>query len=101
MLPTRSIALSTLPGWIFIRFNPKWVLVIATALNVVANTGFCFSMVLEMALMLRILTGMSQAFMVIYAPVWVDEFAPEGLCTVWMSLMQVRMRCFCSGVVRV
>jgi hypothetical protein len=29
-----------------------------------------------------------QAFLVIYAPVWVDEFAPPGLCTLWMSLMQ-------------
>lgn len=72
------------------RFNPKWVLLLATVANVVINTIFCFSPIMEVALFLRVLTGMSQAFLVIYAPVWVDEFAPDGLCTVWMSLMQVR-----------
>lgn len=71
------------------RFNPKWVLFIATTCNVLINTAFCFSPSVEWVLVFRVFTGMSQAFMVIYAPVWVDEFAPEGLCTIWMSLMQV------------
>lgn len=29
----------------------------------------------------------------IYAPVWVDEFSPEGSQTKWMSLLQVRVCC--------
>lgn len=31
---------------------------------------------------------LSQAVMVIYAPVWVDEFAPAERCTLWMAIVQ-------------
>jgi hypothetical protein len=29
-----------------------------------------------------------QSALVVYAPIWVDEFAPPDACTLWMSLMQ-------------
>jgi hypothetical protein len=33
--------------------------------------------------------GVSLAFITIYAPVWVDEFAPTASATMWMSLLQL------------
>eukprot|EP00920_Eleutheroschizon_duboscqi_P003578 GHVT01008371.1.p1 GENE.GHVT01008371.1~~GHVT01008371.1.p1 ORF type:complete len:1558 (+),score=146.75 GHVT01008371.1:1228-5901(+) len=36
----------------------------------------------------RLLIGISQAPFAIYAPVWVDEFAPENRVTIWMGLVQ-------------
>jgi MFS family permease len=37
----------------------------------------------------RFLAGMSHGPMYVYAPVWVDAFAPEGRETRWMTLVQV------------
>lgn len=36
----------------------------------------------------RLLIGFTQAPFVIYAPVWVDEFAPPRKAALWMGLMQ-------------
>lgn len=37
----------------------------------------------------RAMVGLTQSAMMIYGPVWVDEFAPEESATTWMSLLQV------------
>ena len=39
----------------------------------------------------RLLSGFSKGPIVIYAPVWVDEFAPARAQTVWMSLLQANV----------
>ncbi|KNC86164.1 hypothetical protein SARC_01690 [Sphaeroforma arctica JP610] len=75
-------------GFLFMRFNPKYVLAIGVCINIVANVLFGVCPDKTAALLLRVIIGMSQAFLVIYAPVWVDEFAPSGKITLWMSLMQ-------------
>jgi MFS family permease len=36
----------------------------------------------------KFLIGMTQSAILIYSPVWVDEFAPEGHETMWMSILQ-------------
>ena len=36
----------------------------------------------------RLLVGLTQAPFVIYAPVWVDEFAPPKKAALWMGIMQ-------------
>merc|ERR1711871_1539299 len=41
-----------------------------------------------LALASRILIGLSQSTFVIYAPVWVDEFAPRSKQALWLSLCQ-------------
>jgi len=41
-----------------------------------------------LALCSRIFIGLSQATFVIFAPVWVDEFAPENKQALWLSLCQ-------------
>eukprot|EP00128_Syssomonas_multiformis_P018483 Colp12_sorted_trinity150504_noHs@25141 len=70
------------------RFKPKRVVAFTLSLN----AGFCLLFAAApntVALMFsRVGVGMSHAFMVIYTPVWVDEFAPRESCTLWMSLGQ-------------
>jgi MFS family permease len=41
-----------------------------------------------LALASRILIGLSQSTFVIYAPVWVDEYAPNNKQALWLSLCQ-------------
>ena len=36
----------------------------------------------------RFLTGLSQAPLFVYPPVWVDEFAPDESLTTWVSSLQ-------------
>jgi len=33
----------------------------------------------------RFVVGFTQAFVVIYAPVWINEFSPAEACTRWMA----------------
>eukprot|EP00922_Rhytidocystis_sp_ex-Travisia-forbesii_P027238 GHVS01039933.1.p1 GENE.GHVS01039933.1~~GHVS01039933.1.p1 ORF type:complete len:448 (-),score=50.80 GHVS01039933.1:203-1351(-) len=52
----------------------------------------------------RFLTGVFQAFPVVYLPVWVDDFAPSEVVSRWMSFTQIASICgtvsgyFLSGV---
>jgi MFS family permease len=75
-------------GGVLQVYSPKRVLGVA----LITNTGFCLifsaSTSLLLLLMARFFVGLTQAFVVIYAPVWVDEFAPRTHCTLWMSLIQ-------------
>ncbi|KAL8275540.1 hypothetical protein Esti_000491 [Eimeria stiedai] len=55
----------------------------------------------------RLLVGFTQAPFVIYAPVWVDEFAPPKKAALWMGIMQgaavvgVTVGYLCAGVLAV
>ncbi|KAL8436402.1 hypothetical protein ACSSS7_001802 [Eimeria intestinalis] len=55
----------------------------------------------------RLLVGFTQAPFVIYAPVWVDEFAPPKKAALWMGIMQgaavvgVTVGYLCAGVLSV
>eukprot|EP01134_Creolimax_fragrantissima_P007506 CFRG7506T1 len=77
-----------LAGGLLSKFNPKPVLI----LSLVANIGFALLFALApnttVLLIARFFVGTTQAFMTIYGPVWVDEFAPTDLCTTWMAFIQ-------------
>ncbi len=73
---------------IFYRFSPKFILLITLIVNASAVTFFAISDTVALMLVFRFIIGMSQAFLVIYGPVWVDEFSPLKSKTLWMSLMQ-------------
>eukprot|EP00124_Ichthyophonus_hoferi_P000198 Ihof_evm5s7 gene=Ihof_evmTU5s7 len=79
---------SLLAGPLLQKYSQKWVLCCTLLFNISANALFAWAVGRTMLLGSRFLVGFSQAFLVIYAPVWVDEFAPSASCTLWMSLMQ-------------
>ncbi|KNC86718.1 hypothetical protein SARC_01138 [Sphaeroforma arctica JP610] len=66
----------------------KHALAASLLLNVSSNALFAWSPSKNALLLSRFLVGCSQAVLVVYTPIWVDEFAPPDRCTQWMSLMQ-------------
>lgn len=61
---------------------------------ITVNLGFCllFSFTLQNIYVMyaaRLGMGFTQAFCVIYAPVWTNEFSPHDKATRWMGLLQV------------
>eukprot|EP00123_Amoebidium_parasiticum_P000947 comp11898_c0_seq1/m.6546 comp11898_c0_seq1/g.6546 ORF comp11898_c0_seq1/g.6546 comp11898_c0_seq1/m.6546 type:complete len:592 (-) comp11898_c0_seq1:164-1939(-) len=79
---------SLVAGPALTHWQPKWVLVFSLLLNIVCAVAFAAANDSMMLLATRFLIGVSQAFIAIYAPVWVDEFSPKESCTLWMSLIQ-------------
>jgi predicted MFS family arabinose efflux permease len=86
-----GLSVSSLLAGIVLQFwSPKWVI----ALTMTANLGFCVMFVLAPSLVWllasRFGVGASQAFLVIYSPVWVGA---ELLFLVNLVFMRVYLRC--------
>eukprot|EP00127_Corallochytrium_limacisporum_P000092 Clim_evm31s3 gene=Clim_evmTU31s3 len=79
---------SVFAGLTLQRFNPKRVIAISMVLNLLSNLLFAAAPDIWTLELSRLFVGASQAPVVIYTPVWVDEFAPADRCTLWMSLLQ-------------
>jgi MFS transporter, Spinster family, sphingosine-1-phosphate transporter len=58
----------------------------------IINSSFCFlfsfSYNITTMYIARLGMGFTQAFCVIYAPVWTNEFSPSDKCTRWMGILQ-------------
>ena len=61
------------------------------ALNIFLNSFFCalfgYFHNLFFLYFCRFMMGFSQAFCVIYAPVWINEFSPSHSSTLWMGML--------------
>ncbi|CDJ63219.1 hypothetical protein, conserved [Eimeria necatrix] len=70
-------------------YGAKWLLV--GSLLCLASSLFFFSSSNSLLLMYftRFITGLCQAVPVVYLPVWVDDYAPDGQVTRWMSYTQL------------
>eukprot|EP00743_Colponemidia_sp_Colp-15_P005798 GILK01006233.1.p1 GENE.GILK01006233.1~~GILK01006233.1.p1 ORF type:complete len:526 (-),score=55.22 GILK01006233.1:108-1685(-) len=96
---------SLFAGPILQRFSPRDVVFISILLNAVFVVIFSLAKDLSLMFVSRTILGMTQAFYVIYAPVWVDEFAPPDNRTMWMSLLQAAVPIgmmfgyLCSGLI--
>eukprot|EP00760_Papus_ankaliazontas_P016916 PhM_4_TR16938/c0_g1_i1/m.86382 len=51
--------------------------------------GFACSRNFWVMLLCRCLSGTASALLVVYCPLWVDDYAPPGRTTLWMSVLQV------------
>lgn len=80
---------SIFAGHIFYKHDCKWVLVWTILLNGISCMVFSLSPNAISMIFFRLIMGISQAFPVIYAPIWVDQFAPSRRKTMWMSLMYI------------
>ena len=74
---------------IFNRFSAPRVIAFNVFLNAIAC--FVFSMYSNLWILyaMRFLLGFTQAFVVIYAPVWINEFSPSAASTRWMAALNV------------
>ncbi|XXQ30859.1 Major facilitator superfamily (MFS) profile domain-containing protein [Plasmodiophora brassicae] len=78
---------SIVAGPVFHFLNVKWTLVLMTIVNGAASTLFALGKSTIVLLMSRAVVGITQAFPIIYAPVFVDTFAPKARATLWMSMV--------------
>jgi hypothetical protein len=79
---------SLFAGYMLQHFSTKHVLCGSLVLNTFFCALFGLSTSTTMLMIARTGIGISQTPILIYAPVWVDEFAVGGRQTVWMSLLQ-------------
>jgi len=66
-------------------FKAKHVLVLSFTFNAVSCFLFALSSDYFLLCVSRILLGVTQAFTVIYSPVWINEFAPKNSTTSWLA----------------
>eukprot|EP00922_Rhytidocystis_sp_ex-Travisia-forbesii_P046335 GHVS01069069.1.p1 GENE.GHVS01069069.1~~GHVS01069069.1.p1 ORF type:complete len:668 (-),score=183.02 GHVS01069069.1:123-2096(-) len=75
-------------GRLLQKFSPKRLLLFTMTSNLLSTILLAASINTWMLFVSRLLIGLTQAAFVIYAPVWVDEFAPPDRMTIWMGLAQ-------------
>ena len=73
---------------IFQRFPANKTLIVMLSLNCAFCLLFSFAYSLGVMYLGRLGMGFTQAFSVIYAPVWINEFSPKQKETRWMGLLQ-------------
>jgi MFS family permease len=78
-------------GHLLQTYGKRRVLSTCLLLNTVCCLGFALSVWKWMLLLCRVGIGMTQAIFVVYAPVWVDDFAAEGQAATWMAILQASM----------
>ena len=81
---------------IFSKYGPAKVCSIILILN--SFSCFCFSLNSNkyILFLMRFLMGATEAFIVIYGPVWVNNYSPAEFSTTWMGLIHT---CSLLGVV--
>ncbi len=82
-----SIA-SFLVSYVIGRFQTKWVLFIAISLNIAFCVLFALSENLLVFYLARFFMGFTQAFWIIYAPVWTNYFSPKEREATWLGFLQ-------------
>lgn len=73
---------------IFQKFSATKTLLFALCLNCAFSLVFSFSYNVPSMFISRIGMGLTQAFSVIYAPVWINEFSPKQKESLWMGFLQ-------------
>ncbi|XQJ26974.1 Sugar (and other) transporter/Major Facilitator Superfamily/Organic Anion Transporter Polypeptide (OATP) family, putative [Leishmania guyanensis] len=74
-----------LAGHLFSRYDEKRVLCAALIVHTVFTFLYAALPIYGVALLNRFFIGVSLSFIVVYTPVWVDEFAPKNRQSVWMA----------------
>lgn len=73
----------------FHKWSAKNVLLVSMTLNCISCICFALTYNLLLIYIIRLVMGITQAFSVIYAPVWTNEFAPKTQTTRWIGILQV------------
>ena len=84
--------LSSLLGYLLSRFDNKRVIVaIAIFVNALMSLWTSLARSSWEMYVCRFLDGFAKGPVLIYAPVWVDEFSPDQYATVWIALLQANV----------
>jgi MFS family permease len=71
------------------KINRKHLFIFCLLLNGLFLFLFTLTNNVSVLFLIRILTGVFQVFVIIYCPVWVDQFGISNRKTLMMSLLQV------------
>ena len=80
----------------FTKFSPSKVCSTILLLNLISCFIFSFSSNKIILFIMRFMMGATEAFIVIYAPVWVNNYAPYENSTTWMGILH---SCTALGVI--
>lgn len=72
---------------LFVKYSSVKVLAWALFLNAISCVIFAVSYWKPMIYFSRFLMGVSQAVWVVYAPVWVNNFSPQGSQSLWLGML--------------
>jgi len=77
-------------AWMYRKYNAKFILGVTVIVNNLTTLSFalCPTSLPNLFITLRAAVGLSQAGLVVYTPVWIDEFAPAGKHATWMATLQ-------------
>ena len=81
---------------IFTKFGPSKVCSVILLLNCISCFTFSYSTNKIILFSMRFLMGATEAFIVIYGPVWVNNYSPIEHSTTWMGILH---SCTALGVV--
>lgn len=83
-----GISLATLiVPLVYQRYSAAFTLVITITANVCFCLLFSFTSNLYIMYFARFGMGFTQAFCIVYAPVWTNEFSPPTHATSWMGIL--------------
>ena len=74
-------------GFIFSKFSPSKVCSIVLFINAVSSLIFSFSIKKPIIFLTRFLMGVTEAFLTVYGPVWVNNYAPLENMATWMGIL--------------
>ena len=74
-------------GFIFSKFSPSKVCSVILLLNCISCFIFSMSINKSILFIMRFLMGVTEAFIVIYGPVWVNNFSPPEHSATWMGIL--------------
>ena len=74
-------------GFIFSKFTPNKVCSVILFLNCISCFIFSFSTNKSILFLMRFLMGVTEAFIIIYGPVWVNNYSPLEHSATWMGIL--------------
>ena len=82
-------------AFVFSRFSPSKVCSIVLSLNCISCFIFSLSSEKNILFAMRFVMGLTEAFLVIYGPVWVNNYSPTEHSATWMGILH---SCSVTGV---
>lgn len=77
-------------GYLYKAYSPKNIQIWSALGMAVGTAAFpAAGYIRPVAYVARVVLGLTQAFVLIYVPVWVDAFADAEYRTVWLTIVQV------------
>ena len=74
-------------GFFFSKFSPSKVCSVALFINAISSLIFSFSSKNVFLFSTRFMMGVTEAFLTVYGPVWVNNYSPLQYMATWMGIL--------------